>query len=49
MKINESQLRTRLTDEHLDLMIRIAVFLLKPNFSNLVQRKRLQSNNFLEH
>ena len=38
MKINKSQLRTRLTDEHLDSVMRIAISPLQPNFSNLVHQ-----------
>ena len=49
MKINKSQLRTRLRDEHLDSVMRIAIYPLKPNISNLVHRKRLQSISFSGH
>ena len=49
MKIKKSQLQTRLTDEHLDSVMRIAISLIKPNISNLVHQKRLQSDSFSGH
>ena len=46
MKLNKSKLRSQLTDEHLDAIMRIATTPLKANFSSLAQNKRLQKSSF---
>ena len=46
MKLNKSKLRSQLTDEHLDAIMRIAITPLKPNFASLAQNKRLQKSSF---
>ena len=48
MKLNKSQARAQLTDEHLDAIMTVAISPLQPNLQNLVDRKRLQSSGFIE-
>jgi len=46
MKINKSMLRTRVTDVHLDAVMRITVSSWKQHFATLVQWKRVQCSFF---